>query len=51
MNELEKHLVDCQHEKQMGDFFESNVLEQYLSTVVWSDQTKTNNFHSNDIWQ
>ena len=43
-------LVDCQHKTQMGGFFESNVLEQYLSNVLWPDQTKTNNFHSNDIW-
>ena len=30
-------LVDYQHEKQMGDFLQSNVLEQYLSNVLWPD--------------
>ena len=50
LGELEEYLVDCQHEKQTGDFLESNVLEQYLSNMLWPDQTKTNNFHSNDIW-
>ena len=35
----------------MGGYFQSNDLEQYLSNVLWPDQAKTDNFHSNDIWR
>ena len=38
LDELEEHLMDCQHQKQMEDFLESNILEQYLSNVLWPKQ-------------
>ena len=38
LDELEEHLVDCQQEQGMGDFFSQTFLNNiYLSNVLWSD--------------